>query len=350
MEGGRGAQIDRRGGDGSILRRSRGGRPRAGSKLPLGRAVALVLIGVSISCARPQQALPVAGDSIWDRAATDPGARRGGAPSWAMEPVSWGKLDAIERWIEQNRRPAPFWRVESRLQLAEGQLHFSMEPGTAPGTRRFRRNAALDGFRAVLEDSGANRDQQLRARQGSRAAGTGEAGRATPAAAEAPVPGLIGRRHWRAAPAITRNMTPASGRWSWITVHHSVSASSSNSLSASLDTVRGIQREHMNRSQPYGDIGYHFLIDRAGRIIEGRKLRWQGAHAGGANNRGNVGICLIGNFEVEEPTRAAISALERLVFELQSELGIPRRNVKPHLDWKETKCPGKNLMPWFARR
>ncbi|MEE2940529.1 MAG: peptidoglycan recognition family protein, partial [Planctomycetota bacterium] len=152
------------------------------------------------------------------------------------------------------------------------------------------------------------------------------------------------------AQANARNLTPASGRWSWITVHLSVVASASDSLSASLDTVRRIQREHMNRSLPYGDIGYHFLIDRAGRIIEGRKLRWQGAHAGGANNRGNVGICLIGNFEVEEPTRAAINALERLVFELQSELGIPRRNVKPHLEWKETKCPGKNLMPWFARR
>ena len=350
MRGVRGAQTDREGGVGSPVRWSRGGRPQAGAGFSLGRAVAVSLLGLSLGCARRPAAPPVIADPLWNSGAVDPGAPRGGAPSWAMEPVSWGKLDAIERWIEQNRRPAPYWRVESRLQLAEGQLHFSREPGAAPGTRRFRRDAALDGFRAVLEDSGANRDQQMRARQGGREAGTGEAGRATPAAATAPVQGLIGRRHWRAAPAIARNMTPASGRWSWITVHHSVSASSSDSLSASLETVRGIQREHMNRSQPYGDIGYHFLIDRAGRIIEGRNLRWQGAHAGGANNRGNVGICLIGNFEIEEPTRAAVSALERLVFELQSELGIPRRNVKPHLAWKETKCPGKNLMPWFARR
>ena len=350
MVGVRGAQAAREGGGGSFVEGPCGGRAQAGARVRLGRALALAFVGLSLGCARRPPAPPVVVDPLWESAGADPGARRGGAPKWAMEPVSWGKLDAIERWIEQNRRPAPYWRVESRLQLAEGQLHFSREPGTAPGTRRFRRNAALDGFRAVLEDSGANRDQQLRARTGSRDAGAGEAGRATPAAASAPVQGLIGRRHWRAAPANARNMTPASGRWSWITVHHSVSASSSNSLSASLETVRGIQREHMNRTKPYGDIGYHFLIDRAGRIIEGRKLRWQGAHAGGVNNRGNVGICLIGNFEVEEPTRAAVSALERLVFELQNELGIPRRNVKPHLHWKETKCPGKNLMPWFARR
>ena len=197
MRGVRGAQTDRKDGGGSSVRWSRGGRPQAG-EVSLGRALALALIGLSLSCARRPPAPPVVVDPLWESAAADPGARQGGAPKWAMEPVSWGKLDAIERWIEQNRRPAPYWRVESRLQLAEGQLHFSREPGTAPGTRRFRRNAALDGFRAVLEDSGANRDS-VRARRGSREAGTGDAV-ATPAAATAPVQGLIGRRHWKAAP------------------------------------------------------------------------------------------------------------------------------------------------------
>lgn len=315
------------------------------------RAMALLaLVGMSFGCAQRRVLPPVSSDPLWERGADQPMAEHaGGAPSWAMEPNSWGKLDAIERWIEENRRPAPYWRVESRLQLAEGQLEFSQENGAAPGTRRFRREAAIEGFSAVLEDPGANRDQQMRARQGRRSAEAIDPGRAAPAAAAPPVQGLLRRKSWGAAPAIPRKMTPASGRWSWITVHHSAFGSASNTASAALGTVNSIQREHMN-GKGYGDIGYHFLIDRTGRVIEGRELRWQGAHAGGANNRGNVGICLIGNFEVEKPTRAAIGALDRLVFELQTELGIPRRNVRPHLAWKETKCPGTHLMPWFSRR
>lgn len=298
------------------------------------------------ACAQRQAALPpVQGGTGWD----DPSGPRSGAPSWAMEPLSWGKLDAIERWIEQTPRPDDYWRVESRLQLAEGQLEFSQEASAAASTRQFRRNAALEGFRTVIRDAGANRDQQLRAKLGTRAIDTARDSSTEAAPAAAPVRDLVRRARWRARAANPRKMTPASGRWSWITVHHSVISSSSDSLGASLDTVFSIQRDHMN-NRGYADIGYHFLIDRAGRVIEGRELRWQGAHAGGSNNRGNVGICLLGNFDEEQPSRAALAALDRLVFELQNELRIPRRNVRPHKAWKETQCPGTHLMPWFTRR
>lgn len=312
----------------------------------------IVLIGGQVSCAtRTRGAAPVrtTGAGVGPEAAVV----APGAPVWALQPHSWGKLDAVESWLRTSPGADPYWRIEGQLQLAEGQLRFARQdrsPGTTDQVANFRSSSALAGFETVLANTNATEDQQRRARSGARDATSG----LTPGTSEGPGPpgaeilGLIPRARWKAARPNPRNMARSSGRWSWITVHHSVFSSSSNSLEDSLDTVRRIQREHI-QGQKYADIGYHYLIDRAGRVIEGRSLRWQGAHAGGANNIGNVGICLLGNFDEEQPTQAAIGSLNKLVFELQNKLRIPRKNVRPHRAWKETDCPGKHLMPWFAR-
>ena len=311
--------------------------------------VSLALLTLGSSCTQPTRrrapVRPVASVS------TGPEAL-GVAPSWAMAPHSWGKLDAIERWISEHPKAPPYWRNESRLQLAEGQLLFAVEGaegGTSAEVVAYRRGAAMTGFESVLGDNSATQDQQHRARHGLRNAGKAQAAAPAAATRPAPVKGLIPRSNWSAIRPNPRELTPASGRWRWITVHHSVFSSPANDVRSSLDTVRRIQREHVN-GRGYGDVGYHFFIDRAGRVIEGRSLKWRGAHSGGSNNKGNVGICLLGNFDEEKPSPAALASLDRLVYEIQNVLKIPRKNVRPHKAWKETACPGQHLMPWFARR
>jgi len=281
-------------------------------------------------------------------------ATSGQAPRWATEPTSWGKLDELERWLDgpESRDASAFWRVEARLQLAEGRLAFAgpeRDENTNPATLRYRRAAAAEAFAEILAAPEAAPPEQLsRARRGARRVGDLGPAAALPASGPVALTGLVRRAQWNAAPADPRNMRRSAPRWNWITVHHSVFTSDGDSLAASLDTVQRIQRVHMD-NEDYADIGYHYLIDRQGRVIEGRSLRWQGAHAGGTNNVGNVGICLLGNFEIERPTAAALRSLERLIVELQRELRIPRQNVRPHRDWKETECPGRHLMPWFVR-
>ena len=276
-------------------------------------------------------------------------ASAGPAPSWSMLPTSWGKLTEIERWMADHQSRRGFWAVEANLQLAEGRLTFASErldPGTPGSIVDYRRTAALEGFERVLATPEATADQRARARRGAERAGVEPT-----ATAAMPLPelgGLIRRSTWRARRADRRNLDRASAPWRWITVHHSVVRTSDSSAASTFDTVRGIQRDHMD-TKGWGDVGYHFLIDPSGRVIEGRELLWQGAHAGGANNVGNVGICLLGNFDVERPSRAAINSLDRLVLELQRKLMIPRMNVRPHRAWKETACPGQHLMPWFTR-
>ncbi len=118
-----------------------------------------------------------------------------------------------------------------------------------------------------------------------------------------------------------------------IVVHHSALPLTDGSLQ--------IQQKHM-RDKGYADIGYHFVIDDAGRIYEGRKLNVRGAHTGG-HNTGTVGIVLMGNFEEAQPTAAQLSSLKLLVASLVSEYGI--KYLAGHRDFQpdKTVCPGRNL-------
>ena len=158
-------------------------------------------------------------------------------------------------------------------------------------------------------------------------------------------PGTIRRAVWGALAERPREMDRHSGMWKWITVHHSameVPARVLSSQPVGQEAVRGIQTSHMN-GRGYGDIGYHFLVDPAGRVYEGRSLQWQGAHAKGKNNVGNIGICLLGNFENAPPTRQAQAALHSLVASLRSGFAIGTTHVVGHGHWTSTKCPGRHL-------
>jgi hypothetical protein len=88
------------------------------------------------------------------------------------------------------------------------------------------------------------------------------------------------------------------------------------------------------------------MIDPEGRVFQGRDLVWQGAHAKGDNNIQNIGICVLGNFDEEQPTPAALESLRKLLDNLRHTYHIPRSEVHKHADFRNTDCPGKNLRPW----
>ncbi|MGB0953288.1 MAG: peptidoglycan recognition protein family protein [Planctomycetota bacterium] len=144
-----------------------------------------------------------------------------------------------------------------------------------------------------------------------------------------------------------------------ITVHHTAMPFSSTDLGASRAEVRTVQRLHMN-DRGMADVGYHFLIDREGRVFEGRPLYAQGAHSSGDHNIGNIGICLLGNFVsdpesgadhavAQAPTVKQMETLERLTGEICEEYEIKGSQVFGHKHWKSTACPGPHLMAWAQR-
>jgi hypothetical protein len=126
-----------------------------------------------------------------------------------------------------------------------------------------------------------------------------------------------------------------------ITVHHAGAVISRGlDRDAVRERIENVLLEHQNRN--YGDIGYHFLVDFAGRVWEGRSLAYEGAHTLGQNER-NVGIALLGNFEQQEPGREQLDALAGLVDGIRERYRIKRHRVYGHRDLAHSLCPGTRL-------
>lgn len=304
---------------------------------------ALALIGLLVAaCASPGSGPPTRASGPDYRVHRPP---RGNVPSWAGHELSWEKLQDLGDWLEGEGQAAEgYWVVEGHLQLAEGRAHYArLEPATAVD----RRSAAAAGFQRVLTHPAASASQRQRAELGLDRLSSPGARRVSSSVP----PGVLPRSSWGARAATPRRLDLARAPWRWITVHHSAMPDPvplDGGLADSARAVRRIQTAHMSGSG-YGDIGYHFLIDPFGRVFQGRELRWQGAHAGGVNNVGNVGVCLLGNFEHERPTPAAVETLHGLIDELQQRLGVPEDRVRGHDDWKSTACPGRHLRLHLAR-
>lgn len=128
-----------------------------------------------------------------------------------------------------------------------------------------------------------------------------------------------------------------------LTVHHDGIETLlwSDSVAASRDRLEMIRRGHLQRG--FADIGYHYVIDRAGRVWEGRPVSYQGAHAGGSNNLNNVGVLVIGNFDQQQPTTAQLRTLSTSLKLLMAHYRVPVSRVYTHQELKPTACPGVNL-------
>jgi PKD repeat protein len=196
-------------------------------------------------------------------------------------------------------------------------------------------------------------------------------------------PGIITRAGWAADETIRFQPDGEEAWWSQyfplqkLVVHHTAGSNYDPNPSA---TVRAIYRYHAV-TQGWGDIGYNYLIDSAGRIYEGRHSRdyWYGAQptsddgdgnviAGGHalyHNAGTMGIALMGTFTSVAPTSAARSSLVTLLTWAADEYDInptgattyqnpvngytrTTHNIAGHRDYNQTGCPGQalyNLLP-----
>jgi N-acetylmuramoyl-L-alanine amidase len=132
-----------------------------------------------------------------------------------------------------------------------------------------------------------------------------------------------------------------------ITVHHD--AIHSSGLYDQGDAIRRLQtirKSHVN--QQWADIGYHYIIDPQGRIWEGRPIRFQGAHVKN-NNEGNLGIMVMGNFDDEMPTGAALASLDAFIADRMRAYRVPTNRVFTHQEINSTACPGRNLQAYMRQ-
>jgi len=161
---------------------------------------------------------------------------------------------------------------------------------------------------------------------------------------QGPVPFALSRQSWARGAPVVRKMDPMLPP-RWITVHHDgMKPFLSDGESETKARLELIRNGHLGRDGGWGDIGYHFVVDRAGRVWEGRSLRYQGAHVKWCNEN-NIGVMCLGNFEEQQPSEAQVEGLERTLAALRSYYRIPMSKVRTHREWPtaRTQCPGANL-------
>ena len=134
--------------------------------------------------------------------------------------------------------------------------------------------------------------------------------------------------------------------WEWIIIHHSATRMGSADVFDAAHRARGM----------INGLAYHFVIDNGtedkpdGLIETGP--RWikqmHGGHCRQAyiNERG-IGICLVGNFSVDQPTSRQLDSLALLIHGLQDQFHIPDDHVLGHGEviGEFSECPG-SLFPW----
>ena len=127
-------------------------------------------------------------------------------------------------------------------------------------------------------------------------------------------PRIVSRAGWGADESIRRAAPEYSDTVKAAFVHHTVQ-SNSYSPSESAALIRSDYLYHV-RTRGWNDIGYNFLVDRYGRVFEGRyggvTRAVLGAHAGGFNTN-STGVALLGTFTTSRPTGPMVAALERLL-------------------------------------
>lgn len=145
-----------------------------------------------------------------------------------------------------------------------------------------------------------------------------------------------------------------------LAVHHSALVIKDDPRPA-VERVRALYKYHAV-TNGWGDVGYNFLIDEEGRVYEGRLggKYVVGGHAY-CNNVGTLGIVMMGNFEIEQPSDAQAKALQRLLASLAKDYNIDVTKsvqfhgkkfdspIVRHRDLLSTLCPGYYLSESFGQ-
>ncbi|MFA6028463.1 MAG: peptidoglycan recognition family protein [Elusimicrobiota bacterium] len=159
-------------------------------------------------------------------------------------------------------------------------------------------------------------------------------------------PAVHGRAEWGAKPP---KEPPTAHEPVAFTQHHT-DGNRTETLEDSLREVRFIQEYHQN-GRGWNDIGYHYLVDAAGRVFQGRPEGVVGSHVAN-HNTGNVGISLLGSYhppKSHEFTAAQKDAIRRIGVWLRDGHGVSPDSYKGHRDYNpQTDCPGDGVYPLMS--
>jgi hypothetical protein len=108
------------------------------------------------------------------------------------------------------------------------------------------------------------------------------------------------------------------------------------------EVIESIRRYH-TEEQGWVDVAYHLFIDAEGGLWPGRSLALDPDTHSDLDVHGHIFVAVLGNFEEEPPTKAAVETLRRVIEVLAGLFGIPQSRIQPHANIAETACPGRYL-------
>lgn len=157
----------------------------------------------------------------------------------------------------------------------------------------------------------------------------------------------IARGRWTSAQPLSTRETYAMGAVQRITIHHDAIINSDvQGPSDAMRRLNAVRDGHLKRRMI--DIGYHYVIDPQGRVWEARPTRLQGGHVHNQNEH-NLGIMVMGNFEQQRPTSAALASLDTFVNQQMRTYNVPLARVYTHQEIGQSACPGVNLQAYMVR-
>ena len=109
-------------------------------------------------------------------------------------------------------------------------------------------------------------------------------------------------------------------------------------------TALDIHKMHLNFG--WNGIGYHKIINRSGKVENGRPEYWIGAHVKGKNEI-SLGVCLIGRNKF---TQKQYLSLEKILKKWKSL--YPEAVIVGHRDTGDTQktCPNFDVKTWANNR
>jgi hypothetical protein len=280
----------------------------------------------------------------------DPGSAEARQARPGTEPVLVGKVADVQVRVV-SRRPLP---PDMKLAvIAPGRAPQSKEERPAIDTSTMDGN---DGTDSVAEAAAV--DEAARA---AAASGSPDAARLA-AAVFTPQPVIFSRKQWGADEKIREKSSLHYGDVHAGFVHHTVNANDYTRAEVP-GILRSIYAYHV-KSRGWSDIGYNFLVDRFGRIWEGRyggvDRPVVGAHTLGYNDD-SFAMSAIGNYQVAKPSAAMIQAYAALYAWKLSLHGVDAASTRQwvtkrwfeaingHRDAAATLCPGQYLYDKLPR-
>jgi len=196
---------------------------------------------------------------------------------------------------------------------------------------------------------------------------------AATANAETGAPAVVTRAQWGADESIAK---PAlrNSNVKVMFVHHTATSNTYSGTAEAAAQIRAIYAYHVKVNGWY-DIGYNFLVDKAGTIFEGRRgsidEMVMGAHTEGFNTD-TMGVSALGNYDVAAPPAAMMDSIARVAAWKLGRHGfnpsstailtagggttsryaagtqVTVNRVAPHAEVGRTACPGRFLKAQMA--